>query len=342
MTDCNFPIHRIPDRNWLSHCVVAVVFMVFMTTAFELYWRAKGERPSVSDSAQLWAMHRTQVDSENKQALVVLGASRAQIGIDPNILHEKLPGYEIHQLAVASAGSALRPLEDLAADQFSGIAICAVIASQLEPSRWNDQQKYVSAFRENRELFRNFEFSCRAFMESSLVSMRPRCGLRAFLSSLRNRGAYTPSSRTQKFDRHIEIDYSRVLDIEAVRESNLDKIRRTYETRNFDVDAWTDRLKKLEAVCNQIKTSGGQVVLLRMPTSGPRVELDAIAYPRSEYWDELPTSVPSAVCVHSFDEPSLSRFECGDMSHLGRNDAREFTASLVDVLQRLGVARTDR
>jgi hypothetical protein len=84
-------------------------------------------------------------------------------------------------------------------------------------------------------------------------------------------------------------------------------------------------------MAEQIRARGGEVVLIRMPTSGDLWTLHELQYPRAEYWDRL-VAVTGLPAIHFADYPGLSGFECPDFSHLDARDSPRFTQALAAIL----------
>jgi hypothetical protein len=81
-----------------------------------------------------------------------------------------------------------------------------------------------------------------------------------------------------------------------------------------------------------IQARGGKVVFLRMPLSGPLVEMEEKIAPRAATWDRLVRENKVPV-IHFAEHPELSSFVCPEWSHLSATDSVEFTRRLVPHLQ---------
>ena len=86
---------------WGKTWILSMVLVLGMLGLGESVFRWNGHEPSIIDNISLWAWSRDQVyGKEGKTPVVLLGASRMQIGFVPEVLEEKFPEYEVVQLAI--------------------------------------------------------------------------------------------------------------------------------------------------------------------------------------------------------------------------------------------------
>jgi hypothetical protein len=86
-------------------------------------------------------------------------------------------------------------------------------------------------------------------------------------------------------------------------------------------------LKDLE----KYKARGGNVILVRCPSSGGLREGEKMRLPRSEFWDDLVQK--AQVKSYHFEDYEQLKFECPEWSHLSATDAEIFTTELVKIIQ---------
>jgi hypothetical protein len=90
------------------------------------------------------------------------------------------------------------------------------------------------------------------------------------------------------------------------------------------VNFYQDWIQKFEA-------RGGQVLFLRLPSSGSFRERELVRNPREDFWDLFleQTKQPG---YHFEDYPQLKQFTCPEESHLYTPDAQIFTKELLKLL----------
>lgn len=81
-----------------------------------------------------------------------------------------------------------------------------------------------------------------------------------------------------------------------------------------------------------IRARGGEVVFVRAPSSGLFREIEAKAFPRERFWDELLRRT-GAIGVHFEDHPGLQDVEIPEWSHIRAADTDRFTTELIRILR---------
>ena len=102
--------------------------------------------------------------------------------------------------------------------------------------------------------------------------------------------------------------------------------------------------KKLDSLIYSVKTNvdkiksrGGQVIFVRTPSCGYYKEKEDKDYPRKLYWDRL-IELTGCQGIYFSDYPAIANFVCPEWSHLRLDDAKTYTANLVEILQEKGWA----
>ncbi|MFU8843714.1 MAG: hypothetical protein ACNA7V_07890 [Bacteroidales bacterium] len=81
----------------------------------------------------------------------------------------------------------------------------------------------------------------------------------------------------------------------------------------------------------KFQARGGNLILLRCPSSGGVRAAENMFFPRTEYWDEL-IRQSKAKGYHFEDYGELNQFECPEWSHLSATDAEIFTRELARLM----------
>ena len=84
----------------------------------------------------------------------------------------------------------------------------------------------------------------------------------------------------------------------------------------------------LRAIVEQLKARGGEVVFLRLPSTGDRWLQEQQIDSKKEHWDRL-AAITGAICIHFTDVSDMRDLTCPDNSHLSEHDALVFTRSLI-------------
>jgi len=325
---------RAPELRWRYVWIGVCVFTVAIIWPSEAFWRARGHRPSVVDDPSLWAYHRRQV-SDQKTQVVLLGASRMQLGFSTDVYQDRFPEVPIAMLAI-NGKHPIATLRDLAEDdKFRGKVICAVTAYSFLSTAWDGQQEYVDYFHHSgpNQLL---EPALKSWIQARFVAFTPNLSLiRIITKACRDHRLPDPQCLVTKFDRSCLADYS-LIDIEEHRKVRVAKVRNGMATPSASFELWSEDATAVGAIVRRISERGGRVVFVRFPTTDEHWEIDEQRYPKRVNWDQL-ANLTGAETIHFRDVPSLAHFDCPDTSHLDCRDAPKFTAALLDELVERGI-----
>jgi hypothetical protein len=322
---------RLPDGPWIRTWLLALLLAGGTLGGYEAFWRARGFVPSVHDDARLWSLARSRLHDNDPQQIVLIGASRSQLGIDTRTLAEELGESEPIQLSVQGS-SCLPVLRHLSEEEsFQGIVVCDVNPWSFYRGMNTEQgvqAEYVHQFHERTGLWWA-EAELLAWVQSRLVLRLPVLAPANLWAGLWKGQGPVPDFQTVLPDRCIQADYSRA-------DPDLpQRLRRQRERAVIlppSPDRWARDLDMLRDMVQRIQDRGGQVVFVVMPTSGDVRDFEERHWPRRRFWDVLAARVP-AETIHFADYPSLSRFRCAEGSHLDYRDAAPFTRELAVILK---------
>jgi hypothetical protein len=304
--------------------------VVTIVCGWETVLRVRGlSVASVDDGPDLWAQERDRAALLGKDAIVLIGASEMQMGIDIDTMRQYTAGTPV-QLAI-SAAPFMPLLEDVANDEritgtvvvsFSMSSFCSTTSDSIS-EQWVRHYERLSASR-TRLFYEHVENVLRRAVAAVLLSAergaRPQQLMR-----------HEPTSYVRTLpDRAQRADY-RIVDREAAYRHRVEVYLDGAEPSRRTVPDFDSRLSALEAMIHKIQDRGGHVILVRFPTTKRIWEIDEISYPRKMYWDRL-VERTSARSIHFADYAPLSGFDLPDGVHLDYRDAPAFTAALSSVL----------
>lgn len=343
---------RLPHLAWKPILIGALLLFVTFVAVMEWRLAAKGFRQSIADSEALWQAERERARFLGKDALILIGGSRIQLGIDLDVLRQ-LTGLEPVQLAIDGTPP-IPILEGLAHDsQIRGTVMVDYYDYFLAPAGPGNQAVHYEARFAQTERRRMIDYN---FSENYLTDHWRRL-LRSYadgtrpLTALFTRvfGDATPQYLITLWDRSRLADYSlvsmpdfyyrRVIrnlgqEIQFPAKTTYADVEQTLRSRIAEIKpadntVYTGRLDYLESLVRTIQARGGKVFFVVMPSSGLVREIEQRSYPKPQFWDRL-VNQTSAHTVHFEDFPVLRGFKCPDGSHLDYRDRARFTAALVD------------
>jgi hypothetical protein len=314
---------------WIGTIVASLVVL----GGIELVGRARGFTPSYQETPRLWALWRRTLSSDDPRAVALLGTSRTQLGIVPDILEREWPGHSVAMLAVPGA-SAVTQLEDLAVDpHFRGLALFEIYPSALfsdEPARERRTAAFA-AYARTTSFIEPAEAYLRLFFQGTLVlgraEFRPT-NLVPYVT--RDKKLPDPDYIVLERSRYARADYSRV-DLSK-------KPPWTFDPGLILPPAARDaRARHIRRLADRIRARGGDVVFYRSISTGAPRELERRHLPREEFDDRFAAALDGYLFIHFEDHAGLREYDCPDGTHLDSRQAGPHTVALARLLKSRGV-----
>jgi hypothetical protein len=338
----------IPDRPWLRMAALAAALIALLATGWEILCRARGFRPTLDDTPDLWAQTRARLDDAPADAIVLLGSSRMLFDMDLDEV-ERATGRRPIQLATVGTNE-LFLLEKLADDpHFRGTAIVSFVPSLtfLPPGAATSRvKKGVERYEKGsiaqklsarmwqwldaRLAFLNGdELTLRKLIEQADLPQRAGAeGAACFLPYLYSLDA---DRRARLFD-GVVTDATRRDNIRAAWTFADPPSQDPIEQQAAELEALRQQtLWRERAAVTKLRAHGARVIYVRFPSSGAVREVEDALFPRALTWDAL-LAVTGAPGIHFQDDPQLASFECPEWSHLSAADSVAFTHRLMLLL----------
>lgn len=326
-------------REWGA--ILVCLGMLFIGS--EWYYRSHGYWPTVTDSQRLWAFHRDDVYERNGQRrIVIAGSSRAQLGLVPEALESVLPRFRAKQLAVDGT-PAYHIVRDLCLDpNFNGVILWSTVPRMMfpdadlpVPSDEQYPQFYHEKFAGLSAVNENLNSLVGAMLQDRFVCLAPGLTFRT-LKSLLQLQRPAPPHVSMRFDRYRPGRYRALMSRAQRRQKRR---RRLNRRRIFQVPIERNWFKaqlaiELRSLSTALRSRGGSLILLRMPTTGKHWQLDQELTPRHAYWDVIEETAQVST-IHFNDYPNLRSISCPDGSHIDWTDAHSFTRAVALILREI-------
>ncbi len=342
---------RLPRGCWLIiwFSTIVLFFLALLFVEFDI--RRSGWTASVVDSERLWAQQRKRASDLKDQAIILVGTSRIQLGMDLQVV-KQVSMLEPVQLAID--GSPFMPvLQSLAHDpNVTGTVIVSVntnlnLDEQSRSSLW--VQYYEDNITNDKEPYKVINEAIMMYFENNMVTRLEGAKPFTIISTLAFKGTSFGNYLVTHFDRSRDADYNQVKmphyymrraqrhygeDILRGKVS-IDEFFAIYENainniKPMNNSDFVEKVDYLMSLIKKIEERGGKVILVRFPTSKLIWSIDHKRYPREIFWDKI--SKKHNRSVHFSDYPSLSKFNLPDGSHLDFRDKKDFTKSLMRVI----------
>lgn len=285
----------------------------------------------MDDSARLWGATRARV---GPRTTVILGTSRAQAAIDPEIWAEVRPGIPVLNLAIEGR-SAVRPLESLAADSgYRGLVMVDLPPFFVfDTTDWkNDVQAALAEYDHVRTSpALRWEATARRLSPAGVPFRHPTLGADSILADLLSHHPPIIPQFTTRPDRFRPFGWDYHDHPPSPEELTF--------FRTFAAPATPAQrdsiIGLLATAVRRIQRHGGVVVFVRFPSCGEVHRLEEEFYPRAQFWDIARDSIP-APFLDDRDDPALNgeRWHCTDGSHLFAGQAAEFTRTVIPLVMR--------
>lgn len=330
---------RLPQISMARLWVMVLMFTCVIIGGLELALRHQGHTTSLTDTAALWAGERVKLEQpDTTRQIVILGDSRAQMGLNPAVFQDILPEHQPVMLAVKGS-NCVPTLEDIALNtQFNGTLISAFTAS-LSLSQDDTQERWVAEY---HSMYRNGGWL------NTMLDQAMRTAIQKHLVI----ASITPYEllKTTVLERRLPLpNFKRLLPsrfepadfylngqgwLEQCRDARLRYLLNSvHDMSQEDKDRKFDAMvSRVRAAVTRIQSRGGQVILVRMPTEGEHFATVTAMHPRERYWDTLAPRTGAKI-LYFTDYPQTSGFVCPDTSHMNYQDADRFTAALIALLR---------
>ncbi|HRA80805.1 MAG TPA: hypothetical protein PL024_04810 [Thauera sp.] len=351
---------HLPAVPWLQILSAAALLSFAVATAFEVRLADLGYRPTARDSAARWLAERARASRLGEQALILIGASRIQLGLDMDALRE---GTGLEPVMLALDGSGSDPvLEGLSRDPTIRGTILVDYYDHAV-GVFGDAAEKRQRLYEASAIHAGFWQKPAEYSEELLTRMlRERLRIYADgatpIQSVQRRllsSATSTQYLVTRPDRSRVADYSlaqipsayyrraaRMLGGEAeqlnVRAPGIEETlsRQVASIAPVDNTGFLASARALADMSARIRSRGGNVVFIAMPSSGMVREIETRRRPYALFWEPF-MRLPGIAGVHSAYEPELKGFTCPDGSHLDMRDRVAYTHALIGVLKRKGL-----
>lgn len=342
-----------PGNHLAKQLIVGLLFGILLVGITENIIRIKGGRPDVRDTPELWSAQRQKAVKLGDRALILIGASRIQLGASLEIL-KHATGKEPVQLAI-DGSPFLEVLEDLADDSdITGSIMISATLRLLNPVNDNQRsKKWLKHYHDNfvglwqpsvEQLLMARLQSVSALyaniipLDRLLVTLFSNHNFPVkYLKTYPNRerdADYTlvkmPDFYINRILRNLgrDLPYAQFDSWEEFRKLIIDIASNTRPALSVDPDGF----KRLNNALAKLKKRGVKVSIIHFPNSGLVRDIEDIRYPKN-IWDEVTARLP-AIVVDYRDYPEL-QFILADGSHLDKTQKISFTQRLAEILQKL-------
>lgn len=333
--------------NLKKSLTITIIISIIGIILWEFFWRKQGKYADFDGNEALWATQRAKVEKANPKDVVLIGSSRVLFNVQ---LNEWEKETSIRPIQLAIPGSTPLPVfHDLVNNtNFKGTILVGVtpglffstVSKEKRPWRWSQSMvdyyhEQTYAQRMNHQLSIPLQKSLAFISEKKGVdgiNLKELIGHIKIGNRVKNDEPPFPSFSDIDIDRNVKMKAKTSKDT-----SFANIIKRVWNNKSTDTTPPKNIDKKgvLEFFKKDTKTfinRGGNLILLRSPSTGYFRNKENNFFSRPEYWDELLEEI-NVKGYHFEDYEKFKNLDCPEWSHLSATDAQFFTTELVKILK---------
>lgn len=334
--------------NLKQALIVAVTLSVVSIVAWEAYWRSQGKVPDLDDDKNLWAIQRAKVDDASDKEVILLGSSRVLFDIQLNEWEQETG---VRPIQLASAGASPLPMfHDIVNNtDFKGTILVGVTPGLFfsttfpEASPWSRAQNRVDYF-EDRTYAQRLNHWLSVPLQKNLVFVSTSeegwsddIDLKSLLNTIDmvNRTAepaFPPFNAFAYIDEDRNNKMSEKTATDTAFANSIQRVWKSFIMSNKNPPDKESTTKFFAADAEKFMKRGGNLILLRCPSSGWIKGGEDKFLPRAEFWDYL-VKTTNAKAYYYEDYEQFKDLTCPEWSHLSAPDARYFTSELVKIMK---------
>ena len=331
--------------------IIALILSLVGLASWEMYWRSQGYYPTLNDEKALWAIHRAKVENTSPNDVIFLGSSRAFFDIQ---LKEWKVVTGNTPIQLSSTGSSPLPtFHDIVNNtNFNGTVIVGVTPGLFfsttypEAFPWKRPQSKVD-FYQNRTYAQRLNFQLSVPLQKNLVFIS--ADEEEWADDIDLKSLLRRVKMGNRPGKMIQPPFYSFGDVSTKRNMSMSH-RASSDTAfaNTIIKVWhffgkgappPDKEATMAFFMEDVKKfkkKGGNLILIRCPSSGGVRIGENHGLPRVDFWDDLifQTGVKG---YHFEDYEQLKNLTCPEESHLSSNDAKYFTTELAMIMINDGV-----
>jgi len=326
--------------------ITTILLSIIGIIAWEAYWRSQGYYPTLSDEKALWAKERAKVEKASKSDVILIGSSRTYFDIQKKEWEQETGTKPIQ---LSSPGSTPLPaLHDIVENtNFSGTLIVGVTPglffSTTYPKAhpWHRMQSKVDYYFD-MTYAQKVNYFLSVPLQKNLVLMSADeeewsddIDLKSLLRQV-NLGIRTEGPKKPPFYNFGDVSPDRNMAMANRTVTDTAFANSIIRVWNFfgksapppDKDSTTEYFLK---DAQKFMKRGGNLILIRCPSSGGGRMAENMFLSRERFWDSLVGVLP-VKNYHFEDYAQLKNLSCPEESHLSKDDAEYFTKELAQIM----------
>ncbi|PNQ73342.1 hypothetical protein C1T31_07435 [Hanstruepera neustonica] len=331
---------------------VTLILSLVAIVSWECYWRYQGLEPNIDDNKNLWANQRAKLENFQANTAIFIGSSRILYDIQLDVWETDTNTKPI-MLAVQGA-SPIPVFKDIVEKtNYNGLLVVGVTPGLFfstlfpEASPIKRPQSLVDYYY-NRTYAQRLNHKLSVPLQKHLAFYRDGdeswdsdVDLKTLLNKIqlkeRSEPFYPPFNNFEEItlERHMKMPERMITD--TAYANTVKEVWKTLLGGDFPPPEREATTNAFVELAKKFKDKGGQLVLVRCPSSGLFKEAESKGFSRDLFWDEL-VKKADVKSYHYMDYEQFGNLNLPEWSHLSTEDARFFTAELIKIMKEDGIS----
>jgi hypothetical protein len=327
--------------------VIAVILGIISVTAWELYWRSQGHLPNIDDNKNLWGNQRAKLEDFKENTVVIIGSSRILYDLQLDIWKEET---NTDPVMLATQGASPIPvLKDIVENTtFNGTLLVGVtppllFATTYPKAEFMKRSQTLVDYYYDRTYAQRINHMLSVPLQKNLAFIRDGdekwdsdVDLKTLLKNLNpdERGGpiYPPFNNFEDISLERHMKMTKRMEIDTVYANTVKTVWTAILSGDHPPPDKDGTISAFAELAEKFRDRGGNLILVRCPSSGLFKKVESMGFPREQFWDVL-VEKSGAKGYNYLDYPQFENLFLPEWSHLAVKDAQFFTRELIKIMK---------
>lgn len=321
-------------KKWAKIFITTLIGLMLILGLNEILLTKANHLRSIVSDADLWAIEREKVNDLSNKDILLLGASRMQVDLDLDVMHEYFPEKKIIQLALSGLGCSFPVFKDLVENTgFDGIVL--IDETQMSLAKTNsDQQKVIDHYYHKYSWDRKANKLLSMNLQQSFLFLNPNSNSERLWGNLLGKQELPPPMFTITYPSREQTSYFDLTDTRWIYQMRIEGISAQVKIPPPGISKWVNQVQTWKPWLRRFEERGGRVIFVHLPNSEERWQMENTWMSKDQYWDHAMEDL-TVESIHFADYDQLRDFELPDTSHLNAESKTGFTKAFSLILKRL-------
>ncbi|SHJ01225.1 hypothetical protein [Algibacter luteus] len=327
--------------------IIAVTIGFLSVTAWELYWRSQGHHPNIDDNKNLWANQRAKLENSQENTVAIIGSSRILYDLQLDIWKTET---NTDPVMLATQGASPIPVFKDIVDNtdFSGTLLVGVtppllFATTYPEAEFMKRSQTLVDYYYNRTYAQRINHKLSVPLQKSLAFIRDGdenwdsdVDLKTLLKNLNpdERGGpiYPPFNNFEDITLERHMKMTKRMENDTAYANTVKKVWTAILSGDHPPPDKDGTIAAFSELAKKFKARGGNLILIRCPSSGLFQMVESKGFPREAFWNVL-VEQSGAKAYNYLDYPQFQNLFLPEWSHLALKDAQFFTRELIKIMK---------